>query len=131
MKRSVIFIFAAVGACASVEQRQIGGIEWRAVDINGVPAADGGPVTLRLDGGRASGNSSCNRYNGSYELKRADQQIRFGPIASTRMACPATVMDQERRYLSILESVSGYSFYGDGSLSLIAADGRAVRFRRN
>ena len=40
-------------------------------------------------------------------------------------------MDEERRYLSILESAHGYNFYGDGGLSLIADDGRAIRYRRN
>jgi hypothetical protein len=39
-------------------------------------------------------------------------------------------MDQERRFLSILENVQGYSFYSDGGMSLIAPDGRAIRFRR-
>lgn len=131
MKRSLIIAVLALGACTTVQTRQIDGVEWRAVDINGVPAAEGGPVTLRLDAGQASGNAGCNRYNGGYQLQRPDQRIRFSAITSTRMACAPALMDQERRYVAILEAVSGYSFYGDGSLSLIAADGRAIRYRRN
>jgi hypothetical protein len=42
---------------------------------------------------------------------------------------PAAQPEQERRFLSILEQVQGYSVYGDGSVSLIAPDGRAIRFR--
>lgn len=131
MKPSLILAVLALGGCTSMEPRQIGGVEWRAVDINGVPVGEGAAPTLRLDGGRASGNASCNRFSGSYELGRTEQRLRFGPLAATRMACPTPVMEQERRYLGILEAVSGYTFYGDGSLSLVAADGRAIRYRRS
>ena len=56
--------------------------------------------------------------------------MRFSGVSSTRMACAPEIMEQERRFLSILESVEGYSFYSDGGMSLIAPDGRAIRFRR-
>ncbi len=123
-------ILAALAGCASVGDRQIGNGQWRAVDLNGVPLGADAPVTLRLENGQASGHAGCNRYSGTFRASRPQQQIRFGPLATTRMACPAPVMEQEGRFLSIMAAVTGYTFYGDGSLSLIAADGRAIRFRR-
>jgi heat shock protein HslJ len=131
MKRLSILALAALAACASVGDRQIGNGEWRAVDVNGVPVDAGAPVTLRLHNGQASGTAGCNRYSGNFTVSRAQQQIRFGPLATTRMACPGQKMEQEGRFLSIMQAVTGYTFYGDGGLSLVAADGRAIRFRRD
>jgi heat shock protein HslJ len=45
------------------------------------------------------------------------------------MACERAIMEQERRFLSILAAARSYSRYGNGSLSIIAPDGRAIRFR--
>jgi heat shock protein HslJ len=120
----------ALAGCATVGDRQIGNGEWRAVDLNGVPVGPGASVTLRLENGQVSGNAGCNRYSGTFRASRPQQQIRFGPLATTRMACPGPVMEQEGRFLSIMEAVTGYTFYGDGGLSLVAADGRAIRLRR-
>jgi heat shock protein HslJ len=121
----------ALSGCAGTFDRQLGGVEWRAVDINGAPVLADAAATLRLDSGQASGQASCNRFSGSYQLARAEERLRFGPLAMTRMACAPPIMDQERRYLAILEAATSYNFYGDGSLSVIAADGRAIRYRRN
>lgn len=128
--RTLLLAIAMLAGCASGGGR-LGGGEWRAVDINGAPVLAGEAVTLRLDSDdRVSGNTGCNLYSGSYQLS-SRQGIRFSAVASTRRACDAAVMDQERRYLAILENVQAYSLYGDGSLSVIAGDGRAIRFRRS
>ena len=131
MRQIILVAALALCGCAAAYDRQLGGAEWRAVDINGAPVLPEAAPTLRLDSGRASGNASCNRFSGSYQLMRGRERLRFGPLAATRMACAPAVMDQERNYLAILEFARSYDFYGDGSLSLIAPDGRAIRFRRN
>lgn len=129
MTRPLMLLLALLlGACATVATGSRLGGEWRAVDINGIPVSGTRPITLRLEDA-ASGNSGCNSYSGAFRLT-SRQGIEFGPLAVTRMACGPELMDQESRYLSILRSVSGYSFYSDGSLSLISEDGRAVRLRR-
>lgn len=120
-----------LGSCAGASEGKLAGLEWRAADINGVPAVAGEPVTLRLEAGnRVSGNASCNHYTAGYRTASNDR-IGFEAITSTKKACGPEAMDQERRYLSILESVQSYDFRGDGSLSLVAGDGRAIRFRRD
>ena len=124
---------AGLAACATASARprtEIRGVEWSAVDVNGIPVAGGRMPTLRLERDKsASGNGGCNSFTSNYRMRR-DSRIEFGVIATTEIACPGAIGEQEARYLSILDSVETYSRYGDGSLSLIAPDGRAIRFRR-
>ena len=128
-----IFLLALLilGGCASTPGgRNISDRDWRASDLNGVRILADALVTLRLEGGtRASGSAGCNTYSGSYRLM-SKEGIDFTIAATTRKICPPELMEQERRFLSILDAVEGYSFYSDGSFSLVSPDGRAIRFRR-
>ena len=130
-----MFALAAAAAsllagCAGADMgsRQLQGIQWEAVDVNGAPVT-GGPLTFRLADGKASGHAGCNSWSANYDLE-ARGGIRLGPIASTEMACAPEIMEQEQRFLNVLRLAQGYSFYGAGGFSLIAGDGRAIRFRR-
>lgn len=130
MRTLAIAMLMLAGCAAGAGSRQLDGGEWRAIDVNGVPVIAGSALTLTLDDGRASGTLGCNRFSASYQ-RMSRERIRFGPLAATRAACADDALnDQERRYGALLTAVESYSFYGDGSLSLIAGDGRAVRFRR-
>jgi heat shock protein HslJ len=124
-----LLAFTLLSACSTTGGAPIAGKDWRAIDVNGLPLAGERLLTLRLDGGRASGNSGCNSFTASYEFTGGDR-LDFGPIASTRMACEPAVMEQETRFLSILDAATSYSRYGSGQLSVIAPDGRAIRFAR-
>jgi heat shock protein HslJ len=128
MRALMIAAALLAGCAAGSASRQLRGVEWAAVDVNGVPVTGRAP-TLRLEEGRASGDAGCNRWGAPYELG-ADEGIRIGEIESTQMACEPAAMEQEARFLAILRAAQGYSFYGDGSFSIIASDGRAIRFRR-
>ena len=118
-----------LGACAAggSGSRNIRGTEWVAVDVNGVPV-QGGPLTMRLADGRASGHAGCNSWSAPYDL-RSNEGIRFGAIEVTEIACAPELMDQESRFLSVIRLAQGYAHYGSGGFSLIAGDGRAIRFR--
>jgi len=72
--------------------------------------------------GTLSGNGGCNNYNGAYAVTA--QQIKIGPMASTRMACadPEGVMDQESLYLAALETADTYKVEGT-TLELRTKDG--------
>lgn len=130
--RAIIVAGLMLAGCATGSgPRQIGSGEWTAIDINGVPVIPGSRLTLRLEGDRVSGHSGCNTYSGAFQ-RSSRQRVRFLNLASTRMACADPAMgEQERRYTAILSAVEGYSVYGNGNISLIAADGRAIRFRRS
>jgi putative lipoprotein len=74
---------------------------WLAEAIGGEGITPGVQSTLRVDpDGRASGSAACNRFTGSATL--AGDEVRFGPLATTRRMCPPDVMDQEDRYLAAL-----------------------------
>ncbi|MEJ2710494.1 MAG: META domain-containing protein [Anaerolineales bacterium] len=60
--------------------------------------------------GNMSGFSGCNSYNVGYATQ--DGEITLGPVASTMMACP-TGMEEEQAYLEALGSVQNYEIKGN------------------
>jgi heat shock protein HslJ len=131
MRTMMMAVLLALGGCAAGTGARLGTGDWRVTDINGVPPIAGSNLTLRIEDKRVSGHSGCNSFSGGVELM-SRERIRFTALTQTRMACadPA-MMEQENRLTSILQAVEGYGVYGDGSVSLIAGDGRAVRLRRS
>ncbi|MDV2481993.1 META domain-containing protein [Methanoculleus sp. Wushi-C6] len=77
------------------------------------------------DDGNVTGSAGCNRYGAGYLLDGANLTVE--PPISTKMHCgePEGVMEQENRYLSLLESVTGYRIDGD-RLDLLDGSGRAL-----
>ncbi len=85
-------------------------------DLAGV--MKGSELTMTFDAdGKVTGSAGCNRYFASYTLE-ADA-VRFTLPGATRMFCgePVGLMDQEFRFLSLLEKVAGLRVEG-GNLSL-------------
>jgi heat shock protein HslJ len=111
-------------------QISLPGTEWVLTDLAGTPALPGGKATLAFpEAGRVAGNGSCNRFTGSVTI--TGDQLKMGPLASTRMACmDDAVSQQEDKYLKALGAANRYS-YQDPYL-LIYADGfdKALRFTR-
>lgn len=81
------------------------------------------PVTAAFsDDGTVAGSAGCNDYNTTYETTD-DGAIEFGVPASTRMMCADNaVMEQEARYLQVLELVDNYQV-GVDSLEMFDAEG--------
>ena len=129
MRSLLLPTLLVLSACASASLGpRFNGRDLMAEAVNDVPVTGVRAPTLRLEGGRASGSAGCNSFSATYEL-RQDERIEFGPITATEMACEPAVMEQERSFLSILRAARSYSRYGNGSLSIIAPDGRAIRLR--
>lgn len=80
-------------------------------------------VDAQFDGSTISGVSGCNQYNASYEA--SGDEISFGPIAGTQMACPQVEMDVEARYLRLLESVATFEVEGR-AMSMADGEGTPV-----
>jgi heat shock protein HslJ len=101
---------------------------WRALAIDGkaVSAADNlsEPHIVLTGSGKTHGSDGCNRFNGAYEL---DRGLRFGGMASTRMACVPPIDTQAGRFSGALHATTAYVIRGR-MLKLIDADGR-VRMR--
>lgn len=107
----------------------LGGTRWTLVELEGVAVELGDEESaphLVLDevSSRLSGSGGCNRLAGSYEV--GDEGLRFGPIASTRMACSEAAMERESAFLAVLAGVTGHRL--DGS-ALVLLDGDGARAR--
>jgi heat shock protein HslJ len=87
------------------------GTEWHLEDLGGVGVLVNVEATLTFpEAGKTAGNSSCNRFFGPVEITGAS--IHFGPLASTRMACPDAVANQEAKYLKALEGAERFAREG-------------------
>jgi copper homeostasis protein (lipoprotein) len=71
---------------------------------------------------RVSGSGGCNRLAGSYELN--GEQLKFGQMAGTMMACPEG-MDTEQAFFKSLGQVTKWKITGQ-SLELFDSDGRVL-----
>ncbi len=74
---------------------------------------------------RVAGSGGCNRLTGSY--KRNGDQLTFGQIASTRMAC-VQGMETENAFLQALQHVSTWKIAGNQLELLDAAGNLVARF---
>ena len=54
-----------------------------------------------------SGSAGCNTYNGTYTVDGSS--ISFGPLATTKMACPVAETAVETAYLAGLAGVKTWS----------------------
>ena len=104
----------------TVNDPRIEGRRWLLVELNGqpvptTPGREGASLELDSAASRVTGNASCNRFFGTYDLT-AGERLRFAPnLASTLMACPE--LERERVFLDALARVDNYTI-GDGMLSL-------------
>lgn len=102
---------------------------WVVEDIDGKGIIDSSRMTVDFaPDGRVSGMATCNRYMGGYRL--AGETILFTPFAATEMACAEALMNQEQRFLEILQDVTGYRTGETGALILTTDEGRTITARK-
>lgn len=105
----------------------LSGGEWKVTHIQGVPVK--GDVTLGFDtSGQLHGTSGCNRFATSYTL--SGEGIGIGRVAGTRMACSPELMEQEARFLKLLETVFQFEVSKDGNLILRGEQSQVINARR-
>lgn len=105
------------------------GTAWRLEDLGGAGVLDRVQATLEFpEIGRIAGSGSCNRFIGSVAI--AGEEIKIGPLGSTRMACAEAVGNQEGEYLKALRNAERFTL--DGSTLLIYCKGldKPLRFHR-
>lgn len=102
------------------------GTGWRLEYLAGAGVVDGVVATLEFPSeGRASGNGSCNRFNGVVTVDGG--AIQVGGIAATRKACLDAVMRQEDAYFAALRGAE--RFETDGQSLRIFSPGQAEPLR--
>ncbi|MCI1192968.1 META domain-containing protein [Calidifontimicrobium sp. SYSU G02091] len=115
--------------CGGDPRELLVGDEWRVERLDGRAPVDRSRITLRFgNDGRLTGSASCNRFSAPWQLH--GEGLRIGPAVATRMACPPPLMDQEDRFLRLLERVTRFEIAADGALVLVAGDGDRLVARR-
>lgn len=105
--------------------------EWLAEDILQAGVLDMLQSTLKFDVNlNVSGNGGCNRYFGSATVQ--EDEMNFGALTSTRMACPPAIMDQEQRFFTALNLTRTWQIDTERELlTMKNEDGRTIlRFSR-
>jgi len=86
-------------------------------------------VTLQFDpNGKVSGRGGCNRYSG--QAKIDGDKLSFGPLVSTRMACPGDAMKQEQEFLAALGKAERFTLDGAGLTIHVAGASQPIKFVR-
>jgi heat shock protein HslJ len=103
--------------------------EWALVELKGelvaIAADELTPMlVLDLEESRVSGSGGCNRLAGTFTL--SEDELLFGPLMTTRMACPGAAMEREQTFIGALGRVTRYELEGT-MLTLLAEDEAVVR----
>lgn len=102
--------------------------QWQRTQLGSAPvvvsAAPDRYTLSFLGGGHVNLRADCNRGSGSYEISGA--QIKFDPIALTRMGCPPDSQDAD--FLRTPAQATSYAV-DRGELVLTLSDGASMRFR--
>ena len=104
------------------------GKTWTVKNISGRGVIDDARTTLVFGAdGRLSGDTSCNRYFANYKVD--DAKLSVGPAGVTRRACVPAVLDQERRFLDVLNAVDSFAIEASGALVLRTPAGTTLTAR--
>lgn len=96
---------------------------WKLVMLDGTPVVTHenfreAHLVLHQEASRLAGATGCNTLMGTYRVE--NEQIAFGQIASTKMACPTAQMKTERDFLTALKQVTAWSV--DGAKLILSGD---------
>ena len=80
-------------------------------------------LTITFANGTARGSSGCNTFRAAYSAGEND--LTFGPVATTRRACAAVLMAQEREFLAAMAATARGTLDGD-TLKLARATGELL-----
>ena len=83
-------------------------------------------IVLDLEESRVSGSGGVNRLTGTFAL--SESELRFGALATTRMAGPEHAMRLEERFVEALARVTSYELDGT-TLTLLAEDEAVARLQ--
>ncbi|MBN2471326.1 MAG: META domain-containing protein [Anaerolineae bacterium] len=130
---SIVLCIAAVvalalgGAAFAQDGGALSGTQWHLVSIGEVGVVEDTTVTLAFgEDGRASGSSGCNMFATAYTI--AGDALSFGPVLSTRMACPdAASREQEAAYFAALEAAVAF-LLADQQLTILYSEGEQMVF---
>lgn len=90
--------------------------QWQLVSLGGVePIAGETMPSLQFNGDRLGGTGGCNRLMGQFSLD-GDRLTINEQMASTMMACPEPLMEQEQNFIKALTTAQKYEILPTGEL---------------
>lgn len=111
----ILIISLVIYSCSSTNTagtvQSIKNTKWMLESLNGVAVdpmylTSGNAISLNFaDSSKMNGKAPCNSYFSAYTV--SGQNISFGAIGATRMACDN--LDMEQRYFEFLGGVTRYS----------------------
>lgn len=107
--------FLFVLGCADTEntsQTPLPGTTWNLAEMNNSKIQHPGPQVphLRFEAEKVTGNDGCNNFSGGYTLE--ENSLKFGMLASTRMACPH-LKDLDIEFNKMISMTSSYRLSGN------------------
>lgn len=91
--------------------RELAGTRWRLTRLDAAtPVPDDAGIELRFEGAKLTGSGGCNSFQAEV-LSGERDAVEIGPVATTRRACPAPVLERERRFLAALERATRLGFW--------------------
>ena len=104
---------------------------WALTEVAGQPVAPTGDAKeahlLFFPPNRLGGSTGCNRLNGTFKLTGGGQ-LKFSPLATTRMMCHEPAAATEIRFVQALGTVKTY-YVTDAALELRDGPTIVARFR--
>lgn len=98
--------------------------DWRVTGIEGHAIVPGSRARLKLEGLRISGYTGCNALGGNYRVERG--YLTTGGVITTRRACSAALMRQEKALLGLLDQRLAVRQSHRGRLLLTGRDGKTL-----
>ena len=128
--RRFINLWSGETCAASLADTPLRGTYWKPLRLSHTPVQEVESqrephLIFAADQPQVSGNGGCNSISGSFALD--GDRLRFGRMASTMMACPSR-MEQEQRFLQSLEKAERYRVSG-GRLEMRDAAGALIAQR--
>ncbi|GAA0740933.1 META domain-containing protein [Sphingomonas trueperi] len=98
--------------------------DWRITGVDGHATVPGSRARLKLEGLRISGYTGCNALGGNYRVERG--YLTTGGVITTRRACSAALMRQEKALLALLDQRLAVRQSHRGRLLLTGRDGKTL-----
>lgn len=130
-KTDIVLVLSRMAADSAASSATSPAGTWKAERLGDAPVTDSRPPMLTLaEDGTISGFSGCNRVRGKATIDGAG--LTFGPLLTTRMACPPQAMKTEQLFLKNMNATRGWHLAPTGDvLALVdAQDKPTVLFRR-
>lgn len=109
---------------APIETNSLNDTGWQLENLLGQTVMTGTRVTIKFEENRFYGTDGCNQYNGSFKLEAEKINIDEN-IATTRMACEESIMQQGSAYLAMLVQAATYEG-SDQQMVLFDEDGKTL-----